>query len=180
MNAKELKEINQERIICQIGFVCKDIEKSVRLWVKYLHIGPWRFVTLSDKTVKDAEFMYKEGETKIITEPFKYICALCNLKNIQIELIQPLYGPTIYQKFLEEKGEGLHHIKEQIKPENWNTNLDDYEKRGMPIIQSGKYGKTSYAYVQSEKNLNFYLEFGDNIPNETYPKGSDLHYFPEK
>ena len=33
---------------------------------------------------------------------------------MEIEVIQPNYGPTPYDDFLREKGPGIHHIKEVI------------------------------------------------------------------
>ena len=180
MNKQELIEHNLNRKICQIGFVVKDIEAAVRHWVEELDIGPWRFVSLSDVSVTDATYMV-DGINKPVEEPHKIICALCNLANIQIELIQPVYGPSIHARFLEEHGEGLHHIKEQIRPDEWKKTLSYYkEEKGMDVIGSGKYGRASYAYINSEQYVSFPFEFGDNIPNETFPEGSELHFYPEE
>ncbi len=39
-----------------------------------------------------------------------WIMGFCFLGPIEMELIQPISGPTVYHEFLSEKGEGLHHL----------------------------------------------------------------------
>ena len=38
---------------------------------------------------------------------------------IEFEIIQPIHGVNPYSKFLEERGPGIHHIKESV----WTTTL---------------------------------------------------------
>ena len=113
MTYQELLDLNKKRNIVQLGIVTNDIERSMRDWVEKLKIGPWRYKIMSNESVKDAT-KFIDGETVSTSEPFAFYNALTEVGNLQIELIQPLYGPTIYQKFLDEKGEGIHHFKEKI------------------------------------------------------------------
>lgn len=99
---------------------------------------------------------------------------------MQVELIQPDYDPTIYQKFIDEHGEGIHHYKEVILPENWDANLKEYADREMPVTMCGQFGLAKFAYVDSEPFLDFQVEFGDNIPNPTYPEAANIWYYPDK
>lgn len=180
MDFKQLLELNAKRNICQIGFVCYDAEKTARDFVERLHIGPWRFVSLCNETVPDMQLLHEDGILRSQEEPFKYICALCNLENIQLELIQPVYGKTIYDEFLKEKGEGLHHIKEKISPDCWDAHIQSLIDKDMPVILAGTYGLAKFCYVDSTKHVCLQMELGDNIPNPTFPEGSEVHYYPEK
>lgn len=179
MNKTELEVINKNRVISQIGFIYKDLEKAMYLWVDKLGIGPWKILTLSNDSVHDAKIL-KNKKIVLNNEPFKFHCAMCRVANVQIELIQPEYGKTIYDDYLKKKGEGLHHIKELIPPERWEANLNDYEKKGMPEIFSGKIGETFYAYINTEEALGFILEFGNGVSNKKYPQQTNLRYYPEK
>ena len=61
MTAQELAELNKNRKIYQICVVTKDINRSIKDMVEYVSIGPWRIFTLNNKTVKDANFLMKDG-----------------------------------------------------------------------------------------------------------------------
>jgi hypothetical protein len=57
---------------------------------------------------------------------------------VQLELVQPVEGPSVYRDWLEEHGEGLHHL---------NFLVDDVDqavaalaKQGFPSMQGGKFG----------------------------------------
>jgi methylmalonyl-CoA/ethylmalonyl-CoA epimerase len=52
---------------------------------------------------------------KRVTEPFKFLIGISWIGEIQVELIQPVYGPMIYEAFIQKHGEGLHHFKERIR-----------------------------------------------------------------
>lgn len=173
--AAELKEICAKRKLCQIGFVTSDIKKAMEDWVNYLQVGPWRVVTLSNTSVKDSAFLIDETLTDA---PYEFYLAISYIGELQVELIQPGYGPTIYQKFIDERGEGIHHYKEEIKPEEWDTVIETYEKSGMRVTQKGTFGNARYAYVDSDPIVHFVVELSDNVPNPTFPEGSNVYYYP--
>jgi len=75
--------------------------------------------------------------------------ALAQVGGVQLELVQPVEGPSIYRDWLKEHGEGLHHM---------NFLVDDVDEacrmlsaQGFPSLQSGKFGpaeqKGAYNYV---------------------------------
>ena len=109
---------------------------------------------------------------------FKFICAICNSGNMQFELIEPVYGDTIYDRFLQEHGEGLHHFKEKIQFEDWPAVVQRYQKEGIHISMCGAYGNTGWAYLDTEKAC--IMELGDMLPNESFPEGSEVSYLPPK
>lgn len=178
MTYQELIEYNKSRSICQIGILTHDVEKAARIWTERFKIGPWRFVTLSDESCHHTTI--RRGDKIEELKNFKFKCALCSIANIQFELIEPVYGREDYDKFLEEHGEGIHHIKEQIPFDDWDKILDGYEKDGIRLANRGSYGNTSWAYLDTEELLGFAYELGDNLPNETFPQGSELHFYPPK
>jgi hypothetical protein len=99
------------------------------------------------------------------------LVAITWVGDMQFELVQPLTGPSIYFEFLDERGEGLHHIKEQV--DDCAQEIENYRKKGINVIQSGKFDEDEYYYLDTEKQLGFVYEIGNNgkirPPEERYP-----------
>jgi methylmalonyl-CoA/ethylmalonyl-CoA epimerase len=77
-----------------IAIAVKDLAKSNPLFEKLLNIEPYKQETVESEKVKTSFF--KVGETKI-------------------ELLEAINNEGPIAKFLETKGEGLHHIAFEVK-----------------------------------------------------------------
>jgi catechol 2,3-dioxygenase-like lactoylglutathione lyase family enzyme len=66
---------------------------------------------------------------------------------IHFELIQPLKGKSIYDEYLENKGEGVHHLAFVV--ENLDSESKEMENRGFKIIQTGTDKKAKWAYFNT-------------------------------
>ena len=55
---------------------------------------------------------------------------------IGFELIQPLEGHSIYDEFIEEKGEGIHHLAYLV--EDLDKEIADMAERGFKVLQTGE------------------------------------------
>jgi methylmalonyl-CoA/ethylmalonyl-CoA epimerase len=78
---------------------------------------------------------------------------------IQVELMQPISGYSIYDEFLETKGEGLHHVK--LFHADCAKAVAEYERRGYPVIQSGKFDEDEHYYLDTEKDFGYIIELGN-------------------
>ncbi len=166
MTAAELLAFNRNRKIYQIAWVTRDLEKSLAAWVEHLKIGPWRIYSFTEETVKNLRV---GGEP--VNEPFKFLIAISWIGDMEVEIIQPVYGPTIYQKFLDEKGEGMHHIKEKISDADMDSVVADYARRGIGVTQTGQFFRDFHFYLDTEPRLDFIYELG-NCPLQELPAGS--------
>ena len=179
MTYQELIDLNSKRRIFQICVVTKDLNQTIKDMVDYLSIGPWRVLALSDKTVRDAKFLVN-NETMDNTKTFKFYVAICMVGDVQFELIQPVYGDTMYQRFIDSGREGLHHIKEKISMEAWDSIKNRFLEQGMKITQSGWFGLSFFAYFDTEPILKFAFEVGSVPDQNIYPESCELRYFPEE
>jgi methylmalonyl-CoA/ethylmalonyl-CoA epimerase len=143
----------KERRIMQIGYVVKDVEKSVAEYSKLLGIGPWDIYTFCAPDLRDAIYRGKPID-------HKFIIALVWNRTTQLELIQPLVGTNIYTEFLNRRGDGLHHIKEWV--DDCQKELEEYRKRGIDAIQSGKFDEDEHYYLDTESIFGFVYEIGNN------------------
>lgn len=73
-----------------------------------------------------------------------------------IEIIMPNEGPSAWNDFLNEHGEGIHHFCFEIK--DLHEIVKKCEQYGMKKIQSGDFPGGHYAYVDGRSFVGAYLE----------------------
>ncbi|CAP57676.1 hypothetical protein GDI3733 [Gluconacetobacter diazotrophicus PA1 5] len=173
MNNEALRAFNQKRKIFQIAFVTHDLERSMRHWIEILGVGPWRVAAFTEQTVQN----FHVGGVPV-DEPFKFLIGISWVGDMEIEIIQPVYGPNIYAAFLAEKGEGLHHIKEQISTEAISSVLQSYRDKQVPVTQSGYFFTDFHHYLDTGPKLDFVYELG-NCPDLDLPPGIFTVFPPE-
>jgi hypothetical protein len=93
--------------------------------------------------------------------------ALSYLGDLQLELIAPVTGESIYTEFLDRSGPGLHHIcVEAPDADAFDVALADAERHGAPVLQQGVMpGGMRFAYVSAEQAGVPYIEIA-HIPPE--------------
>jgi len=150
--------------IGQIGIVVRDLDKSMKTYWEELGIGPWKIWTYGPQTTSATTYYGKPTFQK-------FRGAETMVGDMNLELLMHLEGDTIYKDFIEQGREGLHHVS--IYDNNLEPILEKFKKAGIDIIQSGKLGRDSYYYLDTEKTLGIILEvqtsYGDTPPEKTYP-----------
>jgi len=122
----------------QIGIVVKDVEKSMKFYKKVFGVEPFPIV----------ESAINSAKLKIV---------LFELGDVEIELIQVVEGKSIHSRFLEKRGEGLHHLGFFVK--DLEKELVRLEKEGIKVLERGKVlGAVKFAYLDTEKTLGVVLE----------------------
>lgn len=94
-----------------IGIAVKSIEEQLPYYEGVLGLKCYNIETVEDQKVKTAFFMV--GQTKI-------------------ELLEPTDEESTIAKFIEKRGEGIHHIA--YATENVNEALKDMENKGVRLI----------------------------------------------
>jgi hypothetical protein len=135
----------QCKSINQVAIAVWDLEAVTENYWNFLGIGPWSIHDWEAPLVFDRTY---HGKAVSAREKI----ALAQVGNVQLELVQPVEGPSIYRDWLEEHGEGLHHL---------NFLVDDLDKtaeilagQGFPTLQSGRTGPKDrpggYNYIYIE------------------------------
>lgn len=144
----------------QIGMVVRDLKTTLKNLEEILGIGPFQVVEFPPAGEKNVKMEY-HGEHA----PFRAKFCFFDLGNIEIEVIQPLEGETIWDEFLEKKGPGLHHIK-FLLPTHGPTR-EHMKERGIGISQMGaSVGKNSgkeWVYYDTEELIGFAVETMNEI-----------------
>lgn len=158
--------------IDQVAVVVADIDRAMERYVEELGIGPWSVYTFSPGWIQDMTFRGKE-------QGYTMILALAQVGGVMYELIQPVEGPSSYEEFLNERGEGLHHLGYFV--DDIDEAIREMEGKGFPLLQSGRgfgtEGDGAYAYFETEGALGHIIEAiempaGMPDPERTYPEQS--------
>ena len=127
--------------INQIAIVVKDLEKVAENYWNILGIGPWAIFNWEAPLVYDRKY---HGETVWAREKI----ALAQVGDVQLELVQPVEGASIYKDWLDEHGEGLHHMNFLV--DDVDEAAEIFTKEGFLSLQSGRFGpqeqKGAYNY----------------------------------
>lgn len=82
------------------------------------------------------------AEPEIINfEERKLKIGIFHLENLMLEIISPMEGEEIVSKFIEKRGEGIHHIALEV--ENVEEKFKELQNKGFKIAQEIRKGVKS-------------------------------------
>jgi len=87
----------------QVALVVADLDGAVRAWWDVLGVGPWTGYRLEPPVLQDMRY-------RGAAATFGLRHALTVSGGVQVELVQPTFGPSIFAEHLEAHGEGLQHL----------------------------------------------------------------------
>ena len=141
--------------LSQIGVVVRNIEDYLRAIEAVLKVRPNIVVKIPNETMTNLERHYY-GES----EDFSAMLAFFNFDAIQLEVIQPLTGKSVWKDFLERRGEGIHHIRFGIA--DMAACDEHFAGLGIKKAQDGYSTKNieglKWAYFDTEEKLGFFTE----------------------
>ena len=97
-------------LLAQVGFIVKDIETTKRTWAEFLGVEVPETQPCGDYAVTQTVF-----EGRPAPEANSLLAFFDVGPGLQIELIQPNEAPSTWRNFLEEHGEGMHHLAFQVR-----------------------------------------------------------------
>ncbi len=139
--------------VTQVALVVKDIEKTKKAYASFLGLEV-------PQTIDGGNYEITQTVVEGKAAPYAN-CLLAFLsvgENLSLELIQPNGIKSTWQDFLDQRGEGIHHIAFNVK--NMDEKLKACSEIGIPCVQRGKYGNASgeYAYIDATKDLKCVIE----------------------
>jgi hypothetical protein len=93
--------------------------------------------------------------------------SLSYLGDMQLELISPVSGQSVYSDFLRGSAPGLHHICTEVEsPEQFDAALAQAAERGAAVVQQGAMpGGIQFAYLSAPQAAVPYLEIAYISPD---------------
>jgi len=156
------------RGIGQVGILVPDLAEGLRVYGATGTIESWSIYTYGPPTVPHLEYRSEPGR-------FSVRIALGGTAP-QVELMQPLEGPSLYDEWIQERGYGLHHLGFFV------PSLEDaviaMAASGFPVLQRGSGygldGDGGFAYFDTLDVASVILEAIEvpsrrRMPEATWP-----------
>ena len=126
--------------INHIAIVVKNLDETLGFYEKVFGLKAAHIETIPEQAVKSALLPFDEGKTTI-------------------ELIEPIDPESGIAKFLEKRGEGVHHISFEV--DDVNKELRELEAKGVELIDKqarrGVAGMIAFLHPQSTRGILFEL-----------------------
>jgi methylmalonyl-CoA/ethylmalonyl-CoA epimerase len=136
----------------QVGILVQDLNEAIDLYGRIFGIEEWNCYHYDQEFMPWSRFGAEEGA-------FAMRLAMGG-SNPQIELIQPLAGPSIYHEFTEQGRTGLHHLG--VFVDSLDAAITLMEGAGYRVTQTargyGQAGDGGFAYFDTERDLGVVIE----------------------
>ena len=114
----------------QVGVLVRDLDACLEKLEKVFGMGPFRIADYPPAQTAPMRLYHGEGGD------FQAKFCFFHLGNIELELIQPLGGQSIWEDFLRKRGSGIHHLKFLV-PEHSAVRAH-MQKNGYDVSQAGE------------------------------------------
>ncbi|TDF98729.1 VOC family protein [Paenibacillus piri] len=147
------KNVLGTHVIAQIGILVRDIEKTCEAYAEFFGVeNPgWSFTAPVEMARTEYRGERSEARAKL---------AFFKMGSLQLELIEPDEHPSTWREYLDEHGEGPHHIAFRI--EGMKDKVMTLELNQMPLLQKGEYTGGRYAYIDTLESLKVIIELLEN------------------
>lgn len=137
----------------QVAVVVRDLDAAMERYANEFGLGPWAVYTFSPAWIRDMTF-------RGASQGYTMKLALADVGGMMYELIEPVQGPNSYEEFLNEHGEGLHHLGYFV--DDLDAAIRYMEGKGYSLLQSGRGmgvdDDGGYAYFETEGALGCIVE----------------------
>jgi catechol 2,3-dioxygenase-like lactoylglutathione lyase family enzyme len=116
--------------IAQVGIAVDDVERVARNYWDILGIGPWTVLDFEAPFAYDCKYQGKSVWTR-------ERIAVARVGNVELELAQPVDGPSVFRDWIQQHGEGLHHLNFLV--EDFDRDYAALAGDGFPCIESGRF-----------------------------------------
>jgi methylmalonyl-CoA/ethylmalonyl-CoA epimerase len=136
---------------CQVAWVVRDIAAAERFFVET--IGVTRFLHMDHLAAKDTEGTYRGKRGRWV----------CNLHlayagDTQIELVQPVSGPSVFRESLERHGDAVQHIAYWLDGSEYEAAAAHLTSSGYPEIQGFKLPIARVGYFDTRPAIGVITE----------------------
>ena len=147
-------------VMCQVGLIVRDIERSSEAYSRVFGLPRPEVIVTDGPEIAHTQFRGQPTDARAKL-------AFFDMGQVSLELIEPIGGPSTWREFLDERGEGVHHIAFTV--EGTDEVVAFLAGTGIEVVQQGDYTGGRYTYVDSAPALGVILELLENFESE--PEG---------
>lgn len=152
---QELPSVIKVSELFQVGIVVRDLEQSMKTYRGLLGIDKWEVVEVDSATLP---MTYRGRPAEL-----SFKAAFTVLGSLMLELLEPVKGHGTYRDFLDEHGEGIHHLG-HVRVDNLHEAVQALEKAGFPCVETGgDPALHAWAYVDTTAALGYIIELSSGL-----------------
>jgi catechol 2,3-dioxygenase-like lactoylglutathione lyase family enzyme len=144
--------------VTQLAWVTDDLAATERALTATLGAGAW---------TRMPGIRFEPESCRYRGEPADFVAdiALSYAGDLQLELIRPVSGESIYREFLRERGPGLHHVCCEVP--DLPAALSRARADGFDVVQEGTMagGLMSFGYLDASAAGAAYVELAQISPD---------------
>ena len=125
-----------------VGVIVRDMEKTIE-YLSALGIG--LFGMPGGPQIIEVPF---KGELHSRPVEWKVKISMARLDGTELEFLQPSGGESALQEFLDNHGEGIHHLG--YLTDDLDGDIDKLVKQGVKILTIGKGARGGFAYFKTD------------------------------
>jgi methylmalonyl-CoA/ethylmalonyl-CoA epimerase len=123
--------------LSHVGIAVRDAEATARLLSTIWNIG-----------TPDSFDYTPEADDLIAGDPFSVRLVFIKFGPLTLELLQPLDDQSIWSKFIEEHGEGIHHLAFGVS--DYDGTVKTFEERGHPLLTAAVFEGERWCYFEMD------------------------------
>jgi len=132
------------------GVVVSDLDASMKQYREMMGLQEWQILDSRDAGVTDTTYYGKPVK-------HRFRVGITNMGPVRLELIEPVEGDNICKDFLEQHGQGLHHLG-HIWVKNMDEAINAFEGQGFRCLQTGRLPAGRWAYIDMTAKLGIVAE----------------------
>jgi hypothetical protein len=129
----------------QVALIVSNMQSTIRNYWNILGIGPWELRDWGSYVFP--ERLYR-GKPAWARENLGHAF----VGDLDLEIFEPVEGKSLYQEWLDEYGEGIHHVK--IRVDDFDQATTALDEEGFVCLSRGRLGpeseKSGFAYYYIE------------------------------
>ena len=114
--------------LVQVGLVVRDLDKTMQQFKLRLGAEPDRVIEKSPSAPGPKYYLGQERD-------FYQRAALYSMNGIEFEILQPYNDRSALTDFLDERGEGIHHVA--FDTDNFDAFAAHLAENGAELVQTG-------------------------------------------
>lgn len=169
MTFEELQNRCKGRVFDRIVVVVKDIFDEIAQMQRLMNVTPCDVRICTNET--NPGLKNKLGDIAFVQRQASYY-----YENIEMMIVQPVEGNTLYKDFLEQFGEGICSVREHVSTEAYDRMEQKFTDKNLTIVQRRADEQSKTLWLDLRKELGIVYEM--TTENETQNKERTI--IPEK
>ena len=141
-------------VMCQVGLVVRDIERSIEGYSRAFGLPKPEIIVTDEPELAHTRFRGEPTDARAKLAFFQ-------MGQVSLELIEPIGGPSTWREFLDQRGEGVHHIAFFVQ--DTDEAVGFLAGKDIGVVQRGDYTGGRYTYLDSAPTLGVILELLENF-----------------